>query len=423
MQERTWDCSGVKLHAMTNTSQHQFCASLYIRAGSLFETMDQSGITHLFEHMVFRNLKRKYGGAFYDLLQLNGLYFSGCTYREFLRFSIEGPAFGYAFAVDVLCSVFDEIAVSTEEFANEKARIKAEIRERDERNSLEYAFLQNVWKGTNNVKTVLGYCKVIDRVSLKGINAYRTDILSTDNCFFYVTGNVDEDGLALLRERISALPVEHSCTQRRNVVVLSGHFFHREAKVLAKNGDWCALQFGFDIDAARHPGGVVDLIYGILFKGENGLLHTHLSEDDPLIYSFDSVREQYNNVGNLQFDFEVEPYAMEEAVLRVADAIRDLKEGNFNFDANLRAEQAMWLMDLDNPARMNWSLAYLNHILCTEPLCYENGMVSRLKNVTKEAVQQAAADIFRRENLTLAVKGNRRKIKIEAIEKLLEAFE
>lgn len=422
MKERQILGCGVPLYAFTNNHQHQFCLALYIRAGSLFESPNENGITHLFEHMVFRNLKRKYGGDFYDLLQLHGLYFSGTTYREFVRFSIEGPAFGFAFAAEILRGIFEEIRVSTAEFIHEKGHIKAEIREKDERNSLDYFFLRNVWKRTNNEKTVLGYCKVLDGISLKNLNAYRSRILTADSCFVYVTGNVSEEDLAKLRHSLDGLMLEPGGAQRKNTIEVSERMFHRDEKVLVKNGGWYAMQFGFDVDMERYSGGVLDLLYAVLFSGENALLHAYLSENDPLIYSYNSTFEQYDNAANLYFHFEIEKEDMEEAVLRVIQAINAIKAGNFHFEANLCAQRANWLMMLDEPEELNWNMAYHNHILRGEPIVYEGDQVTMLLGITKADIMAAAREIFRKENLTLVVKGDKRRIKVKNLEEKLDAL-
>ena len=422
MQERAILGTGVPLYAFTNPHQHQFCLGLYIRAGSLFESPEQNGITHLLEHIVFRNLKRKYGGDFYDLLQLNGLYFSGSTYREFLRFSIEGPSFGFVFATEILCGIFDEICISGQEFADEKGRIKAEIREKDERNTLDHFFLRNVWQGSNNEKTVLGYCKVLDAISQKKLNAYRSQILTADNCFVYVTGNASEENLAYLRQHLDALPLKNSGAQRQNVIEVSQQMFHRDGKVLVKNGGWYAMQFGFDVDTRRHSGGVLDLLYAILFYGENAVLHTYLSENDPLIYAYDNTFEQYDNVANLYFRFEIGKEDMEEAVSRVVQALNAIKAGKFHFEANASAERVSWLMALDAPEELNWSLAYHNHILRGEPISYDGDRVSRLQGITKADIMETAREIFQKENLTLAVMGDKRRIKPERLEAKLDAL-
>lgn len=422
MQERQILGRGVPLYAFTNGYQHQFCMALYIRAGSLFEAPEENGITHLFEHMVFRNLKRKYGGNFYDLLQLHGLYFSGSTYREFLRFSIEGPAFGFTFAAEILRGIFEEIRVGTAEFTHEKGRIKAEIREKDERNSLDHFFLRHVWRDTNNEQTVLGYCKVLDAISLKKLNAYRSCILTADNCFVYVTGNASEENLAQLRQSLDALVLEPVNTQRKNAVGGSAHMFHRDGNVLVKNGGWYAMQFGFDVDTGRYPGGVLDLLYAVLFSGENAVLHTYLSENDPLIYSYNSTFEQYDNAGNLYFRFEIEKADLEKAVARVVQALNAIKAGEFHFEANLCAERVNWLAALDAPEELNWTMAYHNHILAGKPVMYDGDWVSRLQGITKADIMQAASEIFRKENLTLAVMGDKRRIKVKNLEEKLNAL-
>ena len=54
---------------------------------------------------------------------------------------------------------------------------------------------------------------------------------------------------------------------------------------------------GFDVDCSKYPGGVYDLLYALLFNGDKALVYNYLSEDNPIIYSYDSTFEQYDNVG------------------------------------------------------------------------------------------------------------------------------
>lgn len=41
-------------------------------------------------------------------------------------------------------------------------------------------------------------------------------------------------------------------------------------------------------------------------------------------------------------------------------------------------------------------------------------------NITKESVSEAAKDIFTKKNLTLTIKGNKKKINVEEIDKITE---
>ena len=131
MQEKSVNINGVNIYSLLNPNLRSFCLCLYIRAGSIFETPADNGISHLFEHVVFRNVKSKYKN-FYEELALRGIDMQGTTYKEFIQIEINGPAYGFAFAVEVLCHFFDEIEISKTELLKEKNRIKAEIREEGE---------------------------------------------------------------------------------------------------------------------------------------------------------------------------------------------------------------------------------------------------------------------------------------------------
>ena len=204
MVEQVSVVNGVKICSMVNPNLNSFCSSLYIRAGSLFENSSNNGISHLFEHIVFRNIKNKYE-KFYEYLAVHGIDFQGCTYKEFIRFSLNGPRHEFLVATEVLCSIFDCINLSKTEFENEKRRIKAEIRENNERYSLDFLFNQLVWKDSEAQKTVLGYCKVLDGISVKRLNDFRRECFSQDNCIIYITGAVDKKDIDDLTKEFSDL--------------------------------------------------------------------------------------------------------------------------------------------------------------------------------------------------------------------------
>lgn len=52
---------GVSVFHDKNENIHSFCLCLYVRAGSLFETKKENGISHFFEHIVFKNIHLCHG--------------------------------------------------------------------------------------------------------------------------------------------------------------------------------------------------------------------------------------------------------------------------------------------------------------------------------------------------------------------------
>lgn len=419
MQEKSVNINGVNIYSLLNPNLRSFCLCLYIRAGSIFETSADNGISHFFEHIVFRNVKSKYEN-FYEELALHGMDMQGTTYKEFIQIEINGPSSEFAFAADVLCHIFDEIDISKEEFLKEKNRIKAEIREDGDRTSLDYHFNNLVWNGTEVEKGILGYCKNLDRISLKKLNQFREEVFSKDNFFIYITGNVAEKDIDALNEKIEKLDIQPNEIKRTNTIMLNKTFSNRNGKIEVKNDYWHYIKFGFDFDTGKFSGGVIDILYCVLFKCENALVYNYLSEDNPIIYSYDATQEQYDNIANLNFKFEVSRAKLLDAVKIVVEILNDVKYGEFNFEAALKLETSTVDMELDRPCNLNWSMAYYNHILKTTHIDYTDELYGRFKGVTKEQVMAAAKEIFQTKNMTVALKGNKKKINTAEIENILK---
>ena len=421
MTEQISYVNGIKLCSMFNSNLNSFCLSLYFRAGSIFENLSNNGISHLLEHILLRNLKNRFDN-FYDLLAMHGIDLQGVTYKEFIRLTINGPYDKFDIATDILCCLFNEFCINVNEFNNEKKRIKAEIRENDERTSLDYYFNKLVWENTEAEKTVLGYCKVLDSISINKLNDFRKECLSKDNCIIYITGNVSPEDINRLKEKINMLDIQENQCKRINTVSVSNEFFHRKCVINVKNGYWNYIKIGFDINGSKYPNAVLDLLYSILFKGNKALIYNYLSEDNSIIYSYDSALEQYDNIGNMNFKFEVDKNRIDDAIMLVIKLLNDIKEGRFNFEANLKAEMYYTKMEIDRPDDLNWSLAYYNHILKTQQIDYTDDFYGRF-NITKEQVIEAAKEIFQLKNMTIAIKGNKKKINIKNIEDVLKTLD
>ena len=72
----------------------------------------------------------------------------------------------------------------------------------------------------------------------------------------------------------------------------------------------------------------------------------------------------------------------------------------------------------DNPRELNFTFAYDNHIM-DEGYCDIYERAARYERVTPERLREVAEILFTKENLTLAIKGNKKKIDTERLEEIL----
>ena len=417
------EINGVHLYLLPNAALHQFCIGLYIRAGSLYESSAENGLTHLFEHTVFRSIKQKYGGRLYELLSENGIWFEGSTYREYLSFTVSGLQKGVRLGTDILLSVFDALSVDREGFNAEKRRVLSEIREDDERHRLGWFADCFVWNGTPMAQTISGAAAHVSRFSFPQVRDWQKRLLTKDNLFFCGTGNLTDADVAYLSNGIAGLPVGETTELRDNTVPVPADFGRRQFALHVIHDNYCRIAFSFDIDNARCPLAARELLYCVLFCNDDAALYTALSEDAGLIYSYNSTLEQYRNISCLKFDFEVRREDVAAALAKTFAVLRDIKNGLFDFERNLQKELTPMITELDNAEALNESVAYYNHILGAEPLDYAKPDFGWHDGLTKEKVCACAKAIFRPENLVLTFKGDRNYLRQRKFLPLIELLE
>lgn len=388
---------------------HSFCISLYLHAGSLYETKEENGVSHFLEHIVIRNINYLMGGNLYRQLDRLGLMFNACTYKEFVQFEITGAAKNFYKAVDIFVKIFEEITLPASEIDIERKRIKAEIREDDEKDSMSYFTKQIVWAGTSAAQMITGTSSGLDRMGKGTLQKAHKKLLSSDNMFFYVTGNAETEKLNYLQRAIEAYPIGNNHLNRTDCVSMPEDFGKREGTVAIKKSDDTIVRFSFDLPESDYSQATYVLLYDILFECENSKIHQTLSEESGFIYSFDSGMEQYRNLGNLSFQYEVQPVKLLESVELVVDVFQQLKKG---INDELDYVKASYIdnseLILDHASDLNWSQAYDGHILGRMSTDLEQ-QKREYENVTAEMVTNLARKIFCCENLVVTVKGKKSK--------------
>ena len=413
--------NGIRLVDCRNSLYHSFCIGVYLRAGSMYEEEKRNGITHLFEHCVFRNIKSLYPD-FYDLLSRNGLDFNARTYREFIQFEISGIPSGAQFALEILEGIFLPLRLSREDYTAEIGRIKAEIRENDEKTSVKKLLNDHIWQGTALTNPVTGSCGSLNRISRKQLEEYRRSIFFPGNILVCLTGNLPEDCMEALRQLLSRVPLSDPQPLRSNLAPVPSAFGKRPLEVHTGNSSWCAMALGFDIDNAKCPVGVRDLIYVTLFTGDNALFFQRLSEDNPLIYSYDAIMEQYRNISNVQVSFEINPKDIVHGLREIRLLLENLRQGQFSFEVNLQKQLTQWQLQLDYVCDFNWAVAYDNYLLGEAPVWADRPLLGRYEKVSREEIVRCTREIFRKPNMTLAIRGPKNKICTGEILRELELF-
>ncbi len=419
-EERFLTENGIPVYLYPNPHLHSFCLCLYLRAGSMFESEKENGITHAIEHLVFRNINRLMGGELYAALDRLGLCFEGTTYKEFVQFSMTGAPAQYEAAVDIFTRLLAPFGVTGKDWLPEKKRIKAEIREESERTTLDYFTDGILHEGTSLARTITGTASLLDTFTLSSLEAARQKMFSASNMFFYLTGNVTTENANYLLSKAGSFPVNTQEPRRENLAPISPAFFKRKATVAVKNRPRHVVRLSVDVDTTRYADAELILLYDILFgDGEGCRLHQVLSEDKGYIYSFRAGLELYRNIAVIGVSYEIPPSKLLPSVRLMTEALSSLKS---HVGDSLEAVRAPYTknaeMMLDDAADLNWNRAYETKILS---LPYPNvaARAAAYGAVTEARIMTLAKEIFRPDNMTLTVSGKARRIDKEALRDIL----
>lgn len=397
----------VKIFHYPGNHLHGFCISLYLGGGSVYEDEDTNGVSHFLEHVIIRNINHLMDGELYKYLDRLGLMFNACTYKEFVQFEITGAAANFKKAVDVFVKIFENIDLPASEINIERKRIKAEIREDDEKSTLGYFSNRIVWEGTRAAQMITGCSSKLDRMGKKILQETHEDLIASDNMFFYVTGRAGEEEIDYLKTAVEGYRLESRKLGRDNTVSVPNGFGKRCGRVAIKKSSDTVVRFSFDLDTNEYSQAAHMLLYDILFECENSKIHQALSEQSGFIYSFDSGMEQYRNIGNLYLQYEVQPSKLTDSVEIVTRLLRELKCGiTDELDYVRAAYTDNSEIILDHASNLNWTQAYECHILGrtdTEPEKRKH----EYENVTAETVSRLAREIFTADNMVVTVKGKK----------------
>ena len=395
----------VKVFHYPGDHLHGFCISVYLNGGSLYESEDDNGISHFLEHVIIRNINHLMDGQLYRYLDRLGLMFNACTYKEFVQFEITGAAKNFRKAVEVFVKIFDELQLPSSEINIERKRIKAEIREDDEKATLGHFSNQIVWEGTSAAQMITGLSSRLDKMGKSMLQEAHGKMIAADNMFFYVTGCAGEDELNYLKTAIEKYPLKKMNLGKNNTVQIPVGFGKRAGKVAIKKSTDTVVRFSFDLDTNRFSQAAHMLLYDILFECENSKIHQALSEQSGFIYSFDSGMEQYRNIGNLYLQYEVQPSRLLDSVEIVAGILKDLKQG---IDDELDYVKAAYTDNseiiLDHASNLNWAQAYEGHILGRTNTDLDERR-KEYEAVTAEMVTELTQHIFTLDNMVVTVKG------------------
>ncbi|GER07283.1 peptidase M16 [Iodidimonas muriae] len=182
---------------------------LWVDAGARYETLEENGMSHLLEHMLFKGTLRRSPRAIAEEIENVGGHLNAYTSRDHTTFYAKVLKEDVPLAMDILADIFQNSVLDSKELDREREVIIQEIGQaEDTPDDIVFDDLQEVAYPDQPLgRSILGTAERVANFKRDDVFAFLKGHYRCDNTIVAAAGNIThEDVVRLVSESLSSLP-------------------------------------------------------------------------------------------------------------------------------------------------------------------------------------------------------------------------
>ena len=317
------------------------CTGVWFKSGSRYEDMNNNGISHFAEHMIFKGTAKRSARDIADEFDGIGGLLNGFTGKEATCYYARTLDMHFEQATEILAdmvfkSLYDEKMIERER----KVILEEMAMYQDSPEDYVHEKLENeIWKNNPLGMPIIG-----TKESLAGINRemlldYTETHMSPCNTVISVAGNFDESEMLAVMERLFGNIKKGNGIQQAGFT--APEFtpgFHKYSKEIEQTYLSIAFEsFGYE-NQARYP---MLAATSILGGGISSRLFQNLREEKGLVYSVGAVNQGYAGTGIMNIYAGTGNDEVEEAIECIKKEVKDIGENGVTGEELVRVKEQL----------------------------------------------------------------------------------
>jgi predicted Zn-dependent peptidase len=310
---------------------------IWVRTGSVDETSDNLGISHLIEHMMFKGTEKRSAKQIAEDFDRIGAHSNAFTGKECTCYYVKALESNAEKACDILTDMFMNSAIDPVEFEKEKDVIFEEIKmiEDSPEDDAHDQLTEMVFRGTPLESPIIGNQDSLRSIDRAKVMDYIKNQYTADSIVVSVAGRFDEDTICELFERnLSDLKSKKEKNASGSVLYVP------EYKVKVKEVEQSHICLGIkgvpQEDDLFYP---MILLNSIVGGSMSSRLFQNIREEKGLAYSVYSNIQSYVNDGIFSIYAGVSHEKVKDTLAAVAEELRILSQGGVTDDELLIAKE------------------------------------------------------------------------------------
>lgn len=334
--------NGLKVLLVPRPGTGITAVDIWVNVGSLNETREISGISHFFEHMLFKGTERRSGGIDREIEALGGRTNAATSY-DFTHYYIILPSEHTELALDIIADITQNSTFPEEEIAREKEVVLREQQQRsDDPGSFAFFTLRQEFYTVHPYKLpIIGFADSLGNLTRDDFLNWMRTYYVPNNMTLVVAGDIEIDKtLQIVTEKFGALerqeipaqvyPKEPTRTQktvreiRRDVT--QGYLIYAWPGPSVKDAQ--------DVYA-------MDVLITLLSEGRSSRFYKKLRKELGLVTAIDAgyFTQKEPGIFNIYAEF---PYENRTAVEQmILSELKDILDGKLSSDEVERAKRVL----------------------------------------------------------------------------------
>ncbi|MBS4539899.1 insulinase family protein [Clostridium sp. D2Q-11] len=380
---------------------------LWIEAGSRYEDINNNGVSHFIEHMLFKGTNKRSARDIADAIDSVGGQMNAFTSKECTCFYIKILDNHIDLAIDVLQDMLFDSKFEEAEIEKEKSVIIEEINMyEDSPEELVHDLLSKTLFNSHPLSyPILGNKKSVNNLTKKGIKEYFNTYYRPDNLVISVVGNINEKQLLKSLERNFGKwsNVKDTIQADISTPTIKGNFISRK-----KQTEQLHLCLGLQGINQGSDDLYSLLVLNNIFGGSmSSRLFQKVREDMGLAYSIYSYPSTYKDTGAFTIYAGLNPNHLINLSEIIATEIEEVKKNSFSDEEIYKSKEQLkgnYILGLESTSsRMS---AYGQSELLNRDINTSKQIIDKINGVNKTSINELIKEIFDYNKMNIAYIGN-----------------
>jgi len=397
--------NGMTILCWHNPYLHGVEMGLYLRAGTIYETEETQGISHLLEHLCFRGVGDLNHESLQRTLNRFGADMEGMTTAEAIVFRLTSLPRYFDGMLELFTKFFAPNFWSPEDIEKEKEIVLRQIEQAEEDFD---EMVDRAWRETPaGVFPRMGSAEAIAKLDNETIWNWQRLVFQPQNACLVLTGNFSIGMEETAIEVLAGLENYTSEPPFAQHIPLGFCMRDAESDLIVDSADpdsQAQVHIAFDIDEDNVFPLAARIVDAITAGNDDSILFQTLREEEALVAEIESYIQEMGQFHRLVIRYDVRQEKLVESLRKVFKYLHRLSV----YVRPIRLEQVRshftvgHALTQDNISEMN-ELAGWAWVAGDASRADLDAQAAQLNDLSPEELLDAAQTIFRPENLVISV--------------------